>query len=372
MRKKLSVLLLMVMICSLAFTGCGKGGSDDGKKKTVGNIKVYVPEGWETDTAHSGKNTDDDSIFLKKDGLDTEYIWIRATDKDGAKAEIKKNIKDEIDDFETDDIEWEGKENLVMAKVKDTYFVAFVYGLTFEDDDVVEIMSSLKYTGDKADNDNGSDENNVAGADVDVDDDNDNSDDEDDMPAGIYEADADDNSANDGADDGDNGAATGIDYKAKYDGTWYGYMYFDKCTGSFAGSADSWFNCYLVINMNDDGTGTYEVYNTWDKVCAGTLKAEGDELHCLTGEIFGLSIQKENWIFRPAPKLDTAMGMIDLIKPNDTDALDYCIYVKPWGVSWGEIDYAEIYKNVLYENDAKVLAGEEPPVGFTNPTYFKK
>lgn len=366
MRKGISVLLIISMIAALCLTGCGFGGfggkASDGKKKTVGAIKTFVPEGWETDTAHSGKSSDDYSIFLKKDGLDTQYVWIRATDEAGVDAAMDASITDEIDDFETGKIAWEGNKDLVWTENKGTYFLAFVYGLEFSDADVKEILSSLKLSGKSASA-------------------SDDSDDSGDGPGGILGDDSGDGSG-DASGDGDDfdwsqygiedePVDENIDYKAKYDGTWYGYWSFGNCTGKFENTTDAYFNCYCLIDMNEDGTGSYKLYNSWDEVGNGEFEAASDgRLVCTSGMCMGAPINLNNWIFYPCPGKDNMLSVDDTVTDADGDVLEYAFYIRPWGQNWKDMEDNYVYRELLNEGQAKMDRGEDPPMGHANPTYY--
>lgn len=366
MRKTISLLLIFAMVTALCLTGCGLGGKDssDGKKKTVGSIKVQVPKGWETDTAHTGTPSDNNSIFLKKDGLDTQYVWIRATDKNGVDAAMAASATDEIDDFETGKISWEGNKDLVWSEIKGQHFLVFVYGLEFKDSDVQKVMSSIKFAG-QASGSEGETEPDVVdyGGTDDGDSDNGDSDDG-------------DNSDNGGDDFDwsqygieDEPANENIDYKAKYDGTWYGYWSFGTCTGKFEKTTDTYFNCYCLIDMNDDGKGSFKLYNSWDEVGHGEFEATNDgRLICSSGEYLGAPV--DDWIFYPCPGKDNMISVDDMITDVDGDVIEYAFYIRPWGQSWKDMEDSYVYRELIKDVEAKFDKGEDPPMGHANPTYY--
>lgn len=352
MRKSISVLLL-VITAALCLTGCAFGkGETDGKRKTVGAVKIFIPEGWEADTAHSGKSSDDYSVFIKKDGYDNQYIWIRVTDEAGVTAAMDRSISDETDDFETGKFEWEGNKDLVWSENKGNYFLAFAYGLDFKDAQVQEILSSLKVVTPKEDNGNIMDGDGMEKVVT---------------PDDIEEPE--EELADDLIDDTTDDMSDDMDPKAKYDGTWYGYWSFGNCTGKFESSSDAYFNCFCIFDMNDDGTGSFTLYNTWDEVGGGTVEAASEgRLICTSATFLGAPM--DDWIFYPARDKENMLSVDDSITDADGDVLEFSFYVRPWGQSWKDMEDSYVYKNLIVTNEEKVDRGEDPPIGHSNPTYF--
>lgn len=156
----------------------------------------------------------------------------------------------------------------------------------------------------------------------------------------------------------------------QWNGTWYGYQYFNDCTGAYENTADSYFACYFVIDVDDTGAGTFEVYNSWEQWASGTCQADETTVHATSGEAFGIDMNLDSW--QPYLTIGEHPMLIfeDLIDLGDNGQLQYEIYLKPWGDDWKEKEGAYVYEGLLAELEQKVASGEEPPYGFTNPTYF--
>ena len=158
-------------------------------------------------------------------------------------------------------------------------------------------------------------------------------------------------------------------YAAKWEGTWFGWFWFDECTGKFIDSADSLSACYLVLEFDDEKTGTFEVSNSWYTFGSGDFEIDGDLLKVTSGLVFDSDINTDNWIFVPVPGYEPEITMADVIVDDDGDKLTYSMFLKPWGYNWDEMETSNMYEKIFKPYKEKVAAGQNPPYGFVNPTY---
>lgn len=158
-------------------------------------------------------------------------------------------------------------------------------------------------------------------------------------------------------------------YAAKWEGTWFGWFWFDECTGKFIDSADSLSACYLVLEFDDEKTGTFEVSNSWYTFGSGDFEIDGELLKVTSGLVFDSDINTDNWIFVPVPEYENEITMSDVIVDDDGDKLTYSMFLKPWGCSWDEMETSNMYEKIFKPYKEKVAAGQNPPYGFANPTY---
>lgn len=158
-------------------------------------------------------------------------------------------------------------------------------------------------------------------------------------------------------------------YAAKWEGTWFGWFWFDECTGKFIDSADSLSACYLVLEFDDEKTGTFEVSNSWYTFGSGDFEIDGDLLKVTSGLVFDSPINTDNWIFVPIPGYEPEITMADEIVDDDGDKLTFSMFLKPWGYNWDEMETSNMYEKIFKPYKEKVAAGENPPYGFANPTY---
>lgn len=158
-------------------------------------------------------------------------------------------------------------------------------------------------------------------------------------------------------------------YAAKWEGTWFGWFWFDECTGKFIDSADSLSACYLVLEFDDEKTGTFEISNSWYTFGSGDFEIDGDLLKVTSGLVFDSDIHTDNWIFVPVPGYEPEITMADEIVDDDGDKLTYSMFLKPWGYNWDEMETSNMYEKIFKPYKEKVAAGQNPPYGFANPTY---
>ena len=158
-------------------------------------------------------------------------------------------------------------------------------------------------------------------------------------------------------------------YAAKWEGTWFGWFWFDECTGKFIDSANSLSACYLVLEFDDEKTGTFEISNSWYTFGSGDFEIDGDLLKVTDGLVFDSDIHTDNWIFVPVPGYEPEITMADEIVDDEGDKLTFSMFLKPWGYNWDEMETSNMYEKIFKPYAEKVAAGENPPYGFANPTY---
>ena len=163
MKKVLPFILVIILVCACALSGCAgrssgpadlpDGGEtaapaeNKGDVRTVGNIKTLVPESWTVIAGGPGGTEDDDSLFLKADESAYEYIWVTVNTQANVASSVKYNSSPEIEPFTINGNLWQGKENAAYATIGDAIFLIMTYGYTAYDDVVQSVMASLAYEG---------------------------------------------------------------------------------------------------------------------------------------------------------------------------------------------------------------------------------
>lgn len=158
----------------------------------------------------------------------------------------------------------------------------------------------------------------------------------------------------------------------QWDGTWYGVMYVYEAEGDFAGIPSDVYDTYMVVDVDDAGSGTMEVYFAGVDEPYATAECEAKDygMDVLSGSIVDMvDMDTYNWMFRPVPDYPDRYTITDHIEYDDS-LFEYTLFFKQWGKSWqDEIEGDEILPPSVEEYEAAIAKGELPPVGFAPVGY---
>ncbi len=160
----------------------------------------------------------------------------------------------------------------------------------------------------------------------------------------------------------------------QWNGTWFGTMYVYEAEGDFSGiPTDDVVDCYMVVDVDSEGKGTYEVY--FDEVfdepyAAAECQAYDYGMDTTGGTIVDmLEMDTYNWMFRPVPDYPDRYTITDSIEYDDS-LFEYTLFFKQWGKSWqDEIEGDEIVPYFVEDYETAIANAELPPVGFAPIGY---
>jgi len=158
----------------------------------------------------------------------------------------------------------------------------------------------------------------------------------------------------------------------QWDGTWYGVMYVYEAEGDFAGIPSDAYDAYMVVDVDDTGYGSFEVYfaGVDEPFAVAECNAMDYGMDAVSGRIVDMvDMDTYNWMFRPVPDYPDRYTVTDTIEYDDS-LFEYTLFFKQWGKSWqDEIDGDEIIPPSVDEYEAAIANGELPPVGFAPIGY---
>ncbi|MCL1895836.1 MAG: hypothetical protein FWG03_04745 [Clostridiales bacterium] len=179
-----------------------------------------------------------------------------------------------------------------------------------------------------------------------------------------------------------------------WNGDFYGYW--ETTDGWFTDRQEGRWDCYAVIDMGEDGSGT--VYFWDDKYELGTVEIQVEEsggvayMGSATSEggiLFDEPVAHADWVMMPTYEgfedyygntyHDDYMEIEAYIWPDGKDSMNYKIVLRPWGVLWEDLDedqwppfYEMWYKNAGYYEYATMLEALEVTNSVTDgtPSYI--
>ena len=141
-------------------------------------------------------------------------------------------------------------------------------------------------------------------------------------------------------------AATLSEGLAWWDGAWYGWLNVLEGKGTFSGMEDEDDDCYAFVDMNSDGSGTLYLWDDYAEI--GTIEiyvdlSEGDgmmgELTTVSGTLFSQDVEDGAFFVDPADEdVDNLFYIYDDVRTSNDDYARYEIYLRPWGISWDDMD----------------------------------
>ena len=154
------------------------------------------------------------------------------------------------------------------------------------------------------------------------------------------------------------------DVQRQWNGTWYGCLSFGEAMGDYAEFEGQEYDAYMVVDVNADGIGTFNVYIAGSDAAFASAICEAGEsgLYATTGEVISTEMESYNWMFLPMAEYPDQYAMGDVLEDGDS-YLDFALFMKVWGASWQDeidSDFAIVPPGV----DAYMWAienGEQPP-----------
>ena len=155
--------------------------------------------------------------------------------------------------------------------------------------------------------------------------------------------------------------------QAKWNGTWYGVLNVIDATGDFASISYGNYDAYMLVNVDTDGKGSFEVYIAGSDEAFAIAQCEAKEsgLYAISGTIAGgIEMNAYNWMFLPMPDYPDQYCMGDDIDVNGS-LFSFTMFMKQWGASWEkEAANGALIPPSLDAYNASIANDEMPPIGF--------
>ena len=152
----------------------------------------------------------------------------------------------------------------------------------------------------------------------------------------------------------------------QWNGTWYGVFQVVESNGEFAAVPFGSYDAYLLVKLNQNGEGTFEVYIDGAEqgpFAAAYCTANENALIATQGSVAGYEMNAGNWMFLPMPAYPDQYCMGDRLE-KDGSALEFMMFFKPWGASWGnEKQDGAMVPPSLDKYEAAIAEGKLPPMG---------
>lgn len=151
--------------------------------------------------------------------------------------------------------------------------------------------------------------------------------------------------------------ASKTDFKAHWEGSYYGFWIFDRDTvsGVFEELEANWFDCCALIKFKTKNTADLIIWDEDmpfdDPICEVKLKFEDNPENesgtaiSVDGYFFDDEIEQGQWKLNFELENDIKQLLfIDHYSASDLE-MDYQVLLRPWGVRW--TDYEEQYPEEL-------------------------
>ena len=177
---------------------------------------------------------------------------------------------------------------------------------------------------------------------------------------------------------------------AWWNSNFYGYWTVTSVYGALESLEDGIWDCYAVIDVQPDGSGTVYIWDDDDEM--GTVEIQIDELGGIAsmgsatsegGVLFGMPVKHADWVMMPTydgyedywgdiwpgdyMEIDAYCDM------EDGDSISYKIVLRPWGILWEDVPednrppyYENWYKNAGFYEYATILDALEATNSATN------
>lgn len=144
-----------------------------------------------------------------------------------------------------------------------------------------------------------------------------------------------------------------------WDGTWYGWYVISNANSAYEGNINNAYDVTATIDVYADDTGYVDIVDIdGDDVCWATVSfgAGTTENGCMMseeGSIFGFDIGHADWIVDPGVSMvsdfDYMIQIDGTVVDEDGDWFDYKLFLRPWGMDWEDIRYADT-SDMLYDD----------------------
>lgn len=165
-----------------------------------------------------------------------------------------------------------------------------------------------------------------------------------------------------GEDEGDDWGDDWGDLYSDYDwwsGTWYGWYVISNANSAYESNINNAYDVTATIEVYADDTGYVDIVDIdgddvcWCSVTFGPGITENGCMMSEEGSIFGFDIGHADWIVDPGASMvsdfDYMIEIDGTIVDEDGDWFDYKLFLRPWGMEWEDIRYADT-SNMLYDD----------------------
>lgn len=137
------------------------------------------------------------------------------------------------------------------------------------------------------------------------------------------------------------------EFQQLWDGEWYGYWEAHSVTDDYINLDDARYDCYAVIEMNSDDTGTINLWEREEDFAIVEISVSQDggpgEMGAAVSESGhywdGLEIGHADWIIDPSIyKYEDYMVIEGRYVDADDEGFYYNVYLRPWGMLWEDIE----------------------------------
>lgn len=144
-------------------------------------------------------------------------------------------------------------------------------------------------------------------------------------------------------------SALNIDW---WQGDWYGWWIMNNNTGEYSDLEDSCWDTCAVINLDNNGEGTIELWDTdsepgsYFAIVDVKLTESSSDIGCLLsteGQMYSERIRRGEWIIDPAESYVSVYGNMIAIEgfycdsDNAANSFEYMIFLRPWGTDWEDV-----------------------------------
>ncbi len=144
-----------------------------------------------------------------------------------------------------------------------------------------------------------------------------------------------------------------------WNGTWYGWYVISNANSAYESNIDNAYDVTATIEVYADDTGYVDIVDIdgedvcWCTVSFGPGITENGCMMSEEGSIFGFDIGHADWIVDPGASMvsdfDCMIQIDGTVVDEDGDWFDYKLFLRPWGMDWEDIRYADT-SNMLYDD----------------------
>ena len=137
-----------------------------------------------------------------------------------------------------------------------------------------------------------------------------------------------------------------------WNGTWYGWYVISNANSAYESNINNAYDVTADIEVYADDTGYVDIVDIdgedvcWCTVSFGPGVTENGCMMSESGSIFGFDIGHADWIVDPGASMfsdyDYFIQIDGTVVDEDGDWFDYKLFLRPWGMDWEDIRYADI------------------------------
>ncbi len=164
-----------------------------------------------------------------------------------------------------------------------------------------------------------------------------------------------------------------------WNGDWFGWWTVSSCTGDYAELEGDWWDICAVIDVGEDNTGTFEMWDdTIDRETGAAFVSisldpsgagEHGTMYSEQCWFINVPLEHADWIVDPALTDYEDLIFIDGWYEGEEGEFHYEVYLRPWGKVWDDVDEGSL--PYVYETWYLPLieAGEPMPDDFEGAVY---